>query len=152
MKKLLMAGATGAALAYLFDGQQGRGRRRTLKSAFRHGQDATMEVGRQAARSLEPLTPVPTQVLDKIDGRGGRSKARVAVLGIGGSLLVVLTAGALAYLVAAVRSPDARRRLLQMREGIVEHLPGIGGRAATAGPVDAGDPEHGIPVPAAAAH
>lgn len=111
MKKLIVAGTAGAALAYLFDRQQGAGRRRSLLSALSHGQDATLEAGQRAARALEPLTPVPTHVLDRIHPRSRWSGAKVALLRVGASVLVALAVGGFAALLRALRTHQVQRGL-----------------------------------------
>ena len=111
MKKLLLAGGAGAAAMYFLDGERGPARRRRLLSAWRDGKGAALEAGHHGAKVVEPLTPVPEQIMNRIDS-GTRTTPRVVLTRVAvGASLAGIVAAALGYLLDPVRGGVRRERL-----------------------------------------
>lgn len=132
MKKLLLAGGAGAAAMYFLDGERGPARRRRLLSIWRDGQAAALEAGHHAAHAVEPLSPMPDQIMNRIDAGGGTTPKlglkRVAV----GAGVAGLVAAALGYLLDPARGSVRRERLRGLWGRAVDRARAAGGQAAAA--------------------
>jgi hypothetical protein len=137
VKRLLLAGAIGAAASYFLDRRRGKERRRHMLSFWRESREATLEAGRHAASAVEPLTPVPDQVLKKLDAGGGRTASTVIAERAFGVVFAGLIVGALGYLLDPTRGPQRRERLRGFWNKTSGHVLAFGRRAASAPQVSA---------------